>query len=51
MIRPIACLAFAALLTLPATSQTSSDAVLPYSPSLDVTSMDRTIDPCTVLEN
>jgi endothelin-converting enzyme/putative endopeptidase len=47
MIRSTACIAFVVLLALPAISQTSSEATLPYSPSLDVTSMDKTIDPCT----
>jgi len=46
MTRSIACFAFAALLALPAASQTSSEATLPYSPSLDITSMDKSIDPC-----
>jgi len=46
MTRSIACFAFAGLLALPAASQTSSEATLPYSPSLDITSMDKTIDPC-----
>ena len=47
MIRSTACIAFVVLLAFPAISQTSSEATLPYSPSLDVTSMDKTIDPCT----
>jgi len=46
MNRSIASFAFAVLLALPAVSQTSSEAALPYSPSLDVTAMDKTIDPC-----
>ena len=46
MIRSISCSAFAVLLALPAMGQTSTKATLPYSPSLDVTSMDKTIDPC-----
>jgi len=46
MIRSISCSAFAVLLALPAMGQTSTQATLPYSPSLDVTSMDKTIDPC-----
>jgi putative endopeptidase len=33
----------------PARSQTSSTAELPYSPSLNVTSMDKSIDPCVNL--
>jgi endothelin-converting enzyme/putative endopeptidase len=45
MTRSIACFAVAVLLVLPAVGQTSS-ATLPYSPSLDVTSLDKTIDPC-----
>jgi endothelin-converting enzyme/putative endopeptidase len=49
MTRSIACFAFAALLALPAASQTSSEATLPYSPSLDITSMDKSIDPCVDL--
>jgi endothelin-converting enzyme/putative endopeptidase len=32
-----------------AQSSPSSDATLPYSPSLDVTSMDKSIDPCVDL--
>jgi putative endopeptidase len=46
MNRSIACLAFAGFLSLSATSQAPSEAALPYSPSLDVTSMEKTIDPC-----
>jgi len=38
--------AFAILLALPGFGQNSSTATLPYSPSLDVTSMDKSIDPC-----
>ncbi|MGA2050627.1 MAG: M13 family metallopeptidase [Terracidiphilus sp.] len=46
MTRSIAFFAFAALLALPAASQSASEVTLPYSPSLDITSMDKTIDPC-----
>ena len=46
MTRSIFCFAVALLLALPAIGQTSSTATLPYSPSLDVTSLDKTIDPC-----
>jgi len=37
------------LFATPARSQTSSTAELPYSPSLNVTSMDKSIDPCVNL--
>lgn len=47
MNRSIASFAIAILLAVPAACQTSTEAALPYSPSLDVTSMDKTIDPCT----
>ena len=46
MIRSISCFVFAFFVALSAASQTASQASLPYSPSLDVTSMDKTIDPC-----
>ena len=46
MIRSIACFAFAFLVALSAVSQIAPQATLPYSPSLDITSMDKTIDPC-----
>jgi len=46
MVRSIPCFAVALLLILPAAGQTASTATLPYSPSLDLTSMDKTIDPC-----
>jgi len=46
MTRSTVCFAVAVLLALPAASQTSTEATLPYSPSLDITSMDKTIDPC-----
>src|SRR5580704_617983 len=41
--------ALALLFATPARSQTSSTAELPYSPSLNITSMDESIDPCVNL--
>ena len=41
--------ALALLFATPARPQTSSTAELPYSPSLDLTSMDKSIDPCVNL--
>jgi putative endopeptidase len=41
--------ALALLFATPARSQTSSTAELPYSPSLNLTSMDKSIDPCVNL--
>jgi endothelin-converting enzyme/putative endopeptidase len=38
-----------ALLASLSFAQSSSAPVLPYSPSLDVTSMDKTVDPCVDL--
>ena len=46
MIRSFACGVFAVLLSVPCLSQSASTPALPYSPSLDVTSMDRSVDPC-----
>jgi putative endopeptidase len=41
-----ACSAFAVLASVTALAQSPTAPVLPYSPSLDVTSMDKTVDPC-----
>ena len=46
MNRLFACLAFAVLLCSGSFAQSPSAPVLPYSPSLDVTSMDKSVDPC-----
>src|SRR5579872_3702701 len=35
--------------SIPASAQQNSEPALPYSPSLDVSSMDRTVDPCVDL--
>src|SRR5215472_12307393 len=45
MIRLFACSVFAFLISIASLAQSTSTA-LPYSPSLDVTSMDKTVDPC-----
>jgi endothelin-converting enzyme/putative endopeptidase len=37
---------FATVCTAPALSQSQNEPTLPYSPSLDVSSMDKSIDPC-----
>src|SRR5947209_18076140 len=37
---------FATIFTTPALSQSQNEPALPYSPSLDVSSMDKSIDPC-----
>ena len=47
MTRYLACSALAVLTSLPVFAQSPSAAALPYSPSLDIKSMDKTIDPCT----
>jgi putative endopeptidase len=46
VLRPFACAAFALVLSIACFAQSSAAPALPYSPSLDVTSMDKTIDPC-----
>jgi endothelin-converting enzyme/putative endopeptidase len=49
MNKPLLALCAVALFAISTSGQTAapaSDAALPYSPSLDVTSMDRSIDPC-----
>jgi len=46
MNRLFVCSAFAALLSIETFAQSSSAPVLPYSPSLDIASMDKSIDPC-----
>jgi putative endopeptidase len=46
MKRLFACSAFAVLISAASLAQSPSAPVLPYSPSLDVTSMDKTVDPC-----
>ncbi|MGA8782573.1 MAG: M13 family metallopeptidase N-terminal domain-containing protein, partial [Terracidiphilus sp.] len=46
MIRPFACFAIALVVSAPLWAQSSSAPALPYSPSLDLTSMDKTVDPC-----
>src|SRR5271170_4028286 len=46
MKRLFACSAFAVLMSIASLAQSPSAPVLPYSPSLDVTSMDKTVDPC-----
>jgi putative endopeptidase len=46
MNRLFACGMFAMFVCAPCLSQSASEPVLPYSPSLDVTSMDRSVDPC-----
>ena len=46
MIRPLACSAFVLLFTAACFAQSPSAPALPYTPSLDVTAMDRTVDPC-----
>jgi putative endopeptidase len=51
MRKPVLCLLFCliASLTLANAQNSSSEAALPYTPSLDVTAMDRSIDPCVDL--
>ncbi len=49
MNRSLACGVLAALVSAPCLAQSASEPALPYSPSLDVSSMDRSIDPCTDL--
>ncbi len=49
MNRTFACIALVVLLAVPVVGQTASQATLPYSPSLDVTSMDKSVDPCVDL--
>ena len=46
MKRLFACFAFVVLMSVASFAQSPSAPVLPYSPSLDVTSMDKTVDPC-----
>ena len=46
MIRFLASSAFLLLLSAASVAQSPSTPALPYSPSLDLTSMDKTIDPC-----
>lgn len=46
MIRQLPCFALALLLPAVPRAQTPPAPVLPYSPSLDLTSMDKSIDPC-----
>jgi putative endopeptidase len=46
MIRPFTCFASALLVSALSLAQSPAAPVLPYSPSLDVTSMDKTVDPC-----
>jgi putative endopeptidase len=49
-IKAVLCsVALAALFASPAPSQTASGPELPYSPSLNLTSMDKSIDPCVNL--
>src|SRR5215472_1145556 len=45
MIRLFTCFTFALLMTV-ASAQSPTTPALPYSPSLDVTSMDKAVDPC-----
>src|SRR5271157_3262190 len=45
MSRFLACFAFALLISVVSPAQSPAP-TLPYSPSLDLTSMDRTVDPC-----
>ncbi len=49
MNRSLACGVLAVLVSVPCLAQSASEPALPYSPSLDVTSMDRSVDPCTDL--
>jgi endothelin-converting enzyme/putative endopeptidase len=46
MNRFFACSAVAVLISIESFAQSSTAPALPYSPSLDVTSMDKTVDPC-----
>jgi len=46
MTRLFACLAFAPLVAVSSWAQSPAASALPYSPSLDPASMDRTVDPC-----
>lgn len=46
MHRLFTCSAFAVLVSVTAFAQSASVPALPHSPSLDVTSMDKTVDPC-----
>lgn len=46
MFRFFACFVSAMLLSVASLAQSQSASALPYSPSLDVTSMDKSIDPC-----
>jgi endothelin-converting enzyme/putative endopeptidase len=46
MIRFFACCAFAFLISVALLAQSPAAPALPYSPSLDLTSMDKTVDPC-----
>ena len=46
MLRSFACFAFAFLASVAVLSQSPTAPALPYSPSLDLTSMDKSVDPC-----
>jgi endothelin-converting enzyme/putative endopeptidase len=46
MTRLFACFALALLVTMSSWAQSPAASALPYSPSLDLTSMDKTVDPC-----
>ena len=46
MHRLIACIAFAVFISVPSLAQSPSAPALPYSPSIDITSVDKTVDPC-----
>ena len=46
MIRFVACFASALLISVASVAQSPAAPVLPYSPSLDLTSMDKTVEPC-----
>ncbi|MGA3034550.1 MAG: M13 family metallopeptidase [Terracidiphilus sp.] len=46
MIRRLPCFAFALLLPVALYAQAPAAPALPYSPSLDLTSMDKSVDPC-----
>src|SRR5215475_4400854 len=44
--RSFVSIAFAVLISVPSFAQSPSVPALPYSPGLDITSMDKSIDPC-----
>jgi endothelin-converting enzyme/putative endopeptidase len=46
MNRLFACGVLAVFVSVPCLAQSASEPALPYSPSLDVTSMDKSVDPC-----